>query len=247
MKAAILAAAGALALAATPAAAAYIYTPGPDYERTREGNSGNLIFVRDEPVREQFFFGASMFGTEPIQLNGIAFRWDAAVYNHKPQGTFEMGPDFAIRFDTLGGARSRTFANNLTAPVTVMSGRHSIPWVISAPNDVHKTDWGVVLNFDTPYVYDPSKGALVMDIFIPKQVVYGYFDFVAGNPNLRRLLDQSEDGTAITGFAETLGPVARFDVSTPAVVPEPTSWALMILGFGATGALLRGARRAATA
>jgi hypothetical protein len=45
------------------------------------------------------------------------------------------------------------------------------------------------------------------------------------------------------------GPAASYDghvTFTPVAVPEPASWALMILGFGATGALLRHRRRAVT-
>jgi hypothetical protein len=34
--------------------------------------------------------------------------------------------------------------------------------------------------------------------------------------------------------------------NTPGAVPEPASWALMIIGFGATGALLRSSRRKST-
>ena len=33
--------------------------------------------------------------------------------------------------------------------------------------------------------------------------------------------------------------LTRIDVPTPGAVPEPTTWALMILGFGAAGAALR--------
>lgn len=36
---------------------------------------------------------------------------------------------------------------------------------------------------------------------------------------------------------------AKYEILNTAGVPEPTSWALMIVGFGGVGAALRGRRR----
>jgi hypothetical protein len=49
-------------------------------------------------------------------------------------------------------------------------------------------------------------------------------------------------------FTQTGAPAFEFDNLAGISVPEPASWALMIMGFGAAGAMLRGKRRdAATA
>ncbi len=78
----------------------------------------------------------------------------------------------------------------------------------------------------------------------------GYFDFVGG-----RLVDFSlyyvgdPDGhqLSMAGFAEDLGYASnaywggtwRVAVNSTGAVPEPGTWALMLAGFGASGAALR--------
>lgn len=48
-------------------------------------------------------------------------------------------------------------------------------------------------------------------------------------------------------FNECCGLPAMLQVSDPRAVPEPTTWALFLVGFGALGAALRSSRRRATA
>jgi hypothetical protein len=59
------------------------------------------------------------------------------------------------------------------------------------------------------------------------------------------------EGLDPLGYAETdydlhsgtfPGVLAYIDVGTPPPLPEPTSWALMIVGFGAIGGAMRGNR-----
>ncbi|WP_294393110.1 PEPxxWA-CTERM sorting domain-containing protein [uncultured Sphingomonas sp.] len=51
-------------------------------------------------------------------------------------------------------------------------------------------------------------------------------------------LHQSNDGFKLGGLT-----VAMADAPPPAAVPEPASWAMMIVGFGAVGGSMRGRRR----
>jgi hypothetical protein len=48
----------------------------------------------------------------------------------------------------------------------------------------------------------------------------------------------------VTPGANTVG-VSGHDYTTPASIPEPTVWALMLVGFGGIGTALRGPRRPA--
>jgi hypothetical protein len=45
--------------------------------------------------------------------------------------------------------------------------------------------------------------------------------------------------------ATTATLIGRFDLASGSAVPEPGTWALMILGFGAVGGALRGRRQGA--
>jgi len=80
-------------------------------------------------------------------------------------------------------------------------------------------------------------------------------DFVPKSSSGRRLTGQDRDGRMHVGFSKTLVGVEvsssgnTFEISdfgASTVVPEPATWALMITGFGAAGAMLR-RRRAVTA
>ena len=50
-------------------------------------------------------------------------------------------------------------------------------------------------------------------------------------------------GKGFSGFAEFVPGNGTFTPSLAGAVPEPANWALMIVGFGAVGAAMRGARR----
>lgn len=232
------AAVAALALAATPAAAAYIYTPGPAFD-TQEGNTSSVV-ITHAAQRVQFSFGATTFGSEPLMLNGVSFRFDRNVTNaFGNSGAFALGAGFKVRLATLDDPFSATFDANLPDAVTVMSGARSLPFVVGARSGQTKP-FGVHFIFTTPYRYDPSRGDLVLDMYFPAQTQFGNFDFVRDNPLLKRVY--ATGPAPITGTVSNLGPVARFDVS--AAVPEPAAWALMITGFGLAGATLRGKRSA---
>jgi hypothetical protein len=226
-------------LAAWPAAAAYIYTPGAAYE-TAEGNDARLIALRGSDNHTQMFFDSSIFGPDPLWIDAVSFRWDINVYDDVPNFTQSFGSGFKLQMATSNHARSSTFANNLTDPVTVKSGAFSMAMSIPAPHGQMKP-FNITFGFDTPYLYDPAKGRLVMDLFIPSSN-YMLVDFVKNNALENWVLAQNA-GT--TGILDSAGPVARFEVTR--AVPEPAAWTMMILGFGAAGSMLRARRRHLTA
>jgi hypothetical protein len=242
---ALIAAAAALALAATPAAAAYIYTPSAGYQ-TAEGNGNNIVFFPNQSSHLQWRYDSSIFGSAPLLINGFSFRFDtiyAGAMNGT--GTFNQGAAFSVKVATLDGALSTTFADNLDGAVTVMSGARNLPYLTGAPAGQTKP-FGVHFAFTAPYLYDPTAGDLIVDMFTTAQANWGTFDFVTNHPLQNRVF--STNSGALTGAIQALGPVTRFDVSPAPVasVPEPAAWALMIGGFGMAGAVLR-RRRAALA
>jgi PEP-CTERM motif len=89
----------------------------------------------------------------------------------------------------------------------------------------------------TPFTYDPSKGNLLMDV----QIAYGdtqgiiFFD-VNGEGGLASRASSDNGGFAdgealVTGFSST--------------VPEPSTWAMMLIGFAGLAYAYRTTRRTA--
>jgi hypothetical protein len=68
--------------------------------------------------------------------------------------------------------------------------------------------------------------------------------FTAGTDGLRYVsTSRVTGGTPLYGTADGLSPIVAFD--TLAAVPEPSTWALAIIGFGFAGAALRSRQRRA--
>lgn len=239
-----------LLTSATSASADYVYAPGPAYATT-EGNLNNVVFAHiDEHT--QWVFSSAVFGDTPLTINGFSLRFDAAFTNlYGDSGVFPLNNSFNVRLATIDGLASTNFADNLTDAVTVMWGAQSMPWEIGGPAGETKP-WGVTFNFKTPYVYDPTPGSsLVMDLYIPGQDMFGTMDFVAdyySDPKAGDLAYRVFNSTssATSGSLQSYAPVVRFDVTPQAeetppasAVPEPASWALLILGLASVGGALR--------
>lgn len=107
----------------------------------------------------------------------------------------------------------------------------------------------------------PSNGTFIMDF--GTGTIQGTLDGGASPTSIEGISDVAWTYTILTGTGQFLGSTGSFmgagtadartrpthvalnfagDFSAPAV-PEPASWALMILGFGAVGIVLRRARR----
>ena len=254
-------AAAVLVAQATPALAAYIYTPGAAYATT-EGNGNNIVFQHDN-YHTQWIFNSSLFGDAPLTINGFSLRFDADVTDkYAPKGNYTLDNFFKVQASTIDGLASTTFADNLVGAKTVMSGPQIIPWVVGGPAGATKP-WGITFNFQTPFDYDPTAGKnLVLDLRISAQETYGTVDFLttyyvdptATTPSYR-IFNYNTDATS--GLRDLYAPVVRFNVTekaatlpvltSPGAVPEPASWGLMIVGFGAAGAMLRRRRVVAAA
>ena len=93
----------------------------------------------------------------------------------------------------------------------------------------------------TPYTYNPADGNLVMEIVVTNQTALGngsgngYFLADYTGAQVSRAYLETNVGTG--------GPTGALVTRFGAGVPEPATWALMLAGFGATGAALRRAHR----
>lgn len=153
-------------------AGAGVIVVAPDGNATVEGNGANVfpfgIGVTGviDSQRYQQVYDAADFGavTSPMLITGIAFRPDG------PQGSAFTTTlrDVQVNMSTAGrgsGALSTTFSDNVGADDTVVYGRGSL--ALSSTNttlaDGTKA-FDVRITFQTPFLYDPTRGNLLLDV-----------------------------------------------------------------------------------
>ena len=127
------------------------------------GDTGNLFpLFSSSPIRYQQVFDASQFShlnNGGGLINRIAFR------GHGPGIPFTGSvPQLEVSLSTTSQAPdglSSTFADNVGSDNTqVFSG----PLQTAVTFDGDPTNFQVVINFTTPFFYDPNKGNLLLDI-----------------------------------------------------------------------------------
>ena len=255
-----------IALATAPAVqAATIYSPkhgSTPGAVPAEGAINAAIFNRID-TRKQWFFSPNILGTSAMFINSMSFRYDSIVTDRaRASGTITVDERFNVRLAQFDGQPSRNFDDNIPDAVTVLSGAQSIPFRIGGVEGQTK-EFGVTLNFTTPFIYRPGNGWLVVDLFLPAQENFVTFDFVRDNPDTFRLFSLT---STVTGEIQSRAPVVRFEVDPHGVppvggggtgggtgggggagvsgpVPEPATWAMLVSGFGALGAVMRQRRR----
>jgi hypothetical protein len=137
-------------------------------------------FAGTNSLRQQQVIRATEFSglTAPISIEAIAFRPDLDV-------GFAFGPTtyegIEVRLSTTPknvGDLSSTFADNLGPDLlTVFSG----PLVLSSDNTLNPSgaarDFDIVIDFATPFVYDPAAGNLLLEILNPNNTSATLLDF----------------------------------------------------------------------
>jgi PEP-CTERM motif len=188
------------------------------------------------PNRYMQIYAASQFSSlQPILITGIDFRPDATqatAFSH----TF---PNVNVFLSTTAqpvGGLSSSFAANIGPDNTLV---RSGPLTVASAN---LPDGGTAKQFDihipfmTPFLYDPRKGNLLLDIQTFDGGLTGLIDAtVAGAPGVTQLVFNDGSATATTGTVQPAGIVTQFDfTAAPApAVPEPSSLALISLaGLG---------------
>jgi hypothetical protein len=251
MRSAILAAIAALGLASAAQAGTIIL---PD---EAEGPTNSIVADSVLTTHLQYQYSSSLF-SGVTTFDGVAFRFDGEVSNSGAM-------DALSRFDSslkieLGTAtsdiadRSATFANNLGPDaLTVLSGPYDQDAEVGTGE---ARSFTIAFDFTTPFTYDPSQGDLVLDLFLPPtNFTFLTVDAVIGSDTLGALYAGGAGATgvgidpvAVTEFLTEPTPPPHSghgsDTGTGAgAVPEPATWALMILGFGGVGTLVRRRRR----
>ena len=183
-------------------------------------------------AHNQIVYNSSGFGTSPITISAFSFR---------PLG---FGSDISItdttiRLSTTAASEttlSPTFSSNLgTDSAVVYNGALNID---SSGTPV----FDVTVNLQTPFVYDPSQGNLLLDVVIPTTATVttdGFFgsyslDDVNVNNDGIASVTNITDGNATTGAVATDAAITQF---TFTAVPEPAS--LAAIGLVSMGLLAR--------
>jgi hypothetical protein len=149
----------------------------PNSLETVEGNGENAYPFNVDSMRYQQVYVASNFSEllYPELITQIIFRPDA-----------EYGPAFSATLSNVQinlsttpaspGSMSFVFADNVGPDdVVVHSGPLVLTSAASGPIDGPK-DFDIVINLQTPFLYAPSQGNLLLDIRNFSGAVTGFFD-----------------------------------------------------------------------
>jgi len=234
-------------LAAFPAMSQAQNVVVPNVSQNTEGNYNNgfPFNVGDfgfTTQRYQQVYASSQFSsiTSPTFITAITFRPDGDSGNSFSQTITNIQINLSTTSAGVGSL-SFTFADNVGGnDAVVHSGALSISSSFTGGNP---RDFDIVINLQTPFLYDPSAGNLLMDVRNFSGEITTQFDASDDTGTMSRLFTASSGVNSLVGdIDDESGLVTQF---TFAAVPVPTTWALMGLAISGAGGLLWKQRRAA--
>jgi hypothetical protein len=196
----------------------------------------------------------SSFFSGPTQISAISFR---ATPGAAPSFFFSntvTASDLTVALSNTGVSAnensglqpSTTFASNEGANLTtVFSGPITLS---TAATGVGAQPFDYTVNFTTPFIYDPKAGNLLVDFLVPSTATvsgsgFGFLTFDNANnlnDGLRSIV--SIQGTGPDGALDSSGAITQFTTAAISGAPEPTTWAMALIGVLFTGATLRSRR-----
>ena len=229
---------GALLLALTSAAPAVTLVTPIGFGGT-EGNTSSRAPLHRDALREQNLYGSSLFPAGlPLSITEIRYRRDStfnASHSDTYTETFNAG-DIEIWLSTTAvadDALSTTFANNIGANELLV---HDGPLTINSTDtsSLSPKPFDIIISLETPFVYDPSQGNLLVDFKISTALpISGVEHDVVDAPGdgLSRVLfigafgDTSDPNAPVANLAQSVGPVTEFVFD---VIPEPSTTLLAV-------------------
>jgi PEP-CTERM motif len=231
---------------ASPALATTLIVPGPATGNAQAPTPFN--FYGSSGSRVQQIYDSSFFPGDEL-INGFSFRAFPGAAPSLFFGNSVDISDVVIRLSTTaaGANESRslpsaTFADNLESDVTtVFSGALHLT---TAATGTGPQPFDYTVSFSQPFMYDPADGNLLLDVTIPSGATvsgpgFGFLTFDTVNTiddGIYSVVNIS-DGGAASGTLSTAGAITAFSVSS-AAVPEPSTWMMMVTGFGILGAAM---------
>jgi hypothetical protein len=200
------------------------------------------LFGTGPTERYQQVYAASQFAAagSTFDIGVIAFRLDA---NDAAGFESDTYPSIQIDLSTtaLGPNQlSSTFANNVGADDRAV---YNGSLTLSGSGGQNPNPFNLIVNLQSPFLYTPSQGNLLLDIRINQ----GGTGFLAAldanfNSDFTSRVRSFNDVNSLTGTADTVGLVTQF--STPLGTPEPSALTLCACGIALLG-LRRLSRRGA--
>jgi Immunoglobulin domain len=196
------------------------------------GSSANLTY----DVREQDVYGASYFPTQTIVITGIRFRPTVNGGGQAFTNTIS-NIQFSLSSTTNSADQlSSIFSDNIgTNVTTVFSGSLPLSSRYAGPASGPKA-FDMVVNFTTPFVYNPSSGNLLLDIQDFSGETTSYTDGQNSPSDLGSRVSavgaSSTSGTPDSSCAvlEIAYTVAN---QPPMIVTQPTNQTVLVGGPGA--------------
>jgi hypothetical protein len=201
--------------------------------------------------RTQQVYESQLFSNfdAPRAITGIDLRTFPGIAPSVFFGNSVSVSDIVIRLSTTqrgdeGNTLSANFADNIGADDTVVySGALTLTTAANGNLPVSPFDYSIV--FQTPFIYDPNDGNLLLDFNIPSNATlttagFGFltFDTVnALNDGVYSVFN-GNNGDATSGNPGTSGAILRVH-SEAAAVPEPGTLALFASGLLAVAATRR--------
>jgi hypothetical protein len=195
----------------------------PHAQESLEGNSNNGLPFDAKyfgPTRTQQVYASSEFASwdGPQYINQIVFRQDI---NGVPFKATLEGVRIALSttdrpVDGLG----TTFADNVGADESVVySGELPIFSMVDTTGGRPRA-LDIAINLQTPFLYDPSRGNLLLDITNPSLVESSVMDAQEiGGDGTSRIYAYGADLSQ--GIADSIGLVTRFQTGGPEGLPQP--------------------------
>ena len=206
------------------------------------GNNVSPFLSGSSSVRNQQVYSASGFSSwsSPAYITRIAFRQDGVSGGEVFSTTF---PNIQIDLSTTSAAPdalSTTFVNNLGPDLTtVYSGELTLSSMQTYGSDIPYA-FDIWIGLQTPFLYDPTKGNLLMDVrnFNTRRIPTLDAVNIVGDGVSRVSTGTSQSVSSSSGIASSIGLVAQF---TAVPIPEPTTFCAVVVALGL--AILRREKR----
>ncbi len=238
----------ALCCVAVPASAASILVPAGIAGEGDGNYNNNAPFA--SVIHQQQIFTAADFGTAPLSITGFSYRIDANTNTPTYNFTDSSFVATLSTSKTTVATFSTTFANNTGSDAQqVYAGALTLAGTRGTKLSDGTYAFDVVFTLQTPFTYDPTKGDLLLDTLNTGTItgIVPILDASNQYPTETKRLFTAQTGAA-TGGTSNISLVTTILASpapVAAAVPEPSSWAMMIGGFGTVGFAMRRRRKVA--
>lgn len=210
-----------------------------------------------ESQRYQQIWDSELFGTETLRIDSLSFRLDSEYGSSFDLAAFPGSSIYLSTSQYDSKTLTPIFDTNQGADKTLVDSNFSISGTTGpgSPNP-----FNVTLLFETPFIYNPTVGSLLLEMVLPFVPVTSQFDAVSGGDAIAgeasRTLPTIGTSRLYAVNSESpygritpqYGLVAAFDAtpfdSSSIAVPLPAG--IVLLGSAAGLLVLSGARRRRT-